>query len=182
MPVYLCQPGAGQNDAWRHGIQVFSSPCAIDDETAVPSSTLPTTTATTLAYSSNITTAAGERDLVVGSWTFAEQEEHVQHLQQQQPTAAGRGTRATTAKTTKTTAVAAANHHHHHHQMIRRVRHAELVLVDDVCIAYGRYWLRLRWPGQKGGFAGYIAMNKLSEGNNTLKGMLMKCDFSTLKT
>lgn len=46
---------------------------------------------------------------------------------------------------------------------IRRVRHAEVVLVDDVCIAYDRYWLRLRWPGTKGGFAGYIAMGRVSE-------------------
>jgi len=44
---------------------------------------------------------------------------------------------------------------------IRRVRHAEVVLVDDVCIAHGRYWLRLRWPG-KGGFAGYIALGSTS--------------------
>jgi hypothetical protein len=46
--------------------------------------------------------------------------------------------------------------------VLRRVRHAEVVLVDDACIAYGRLWLRLRWPGQKGGFAGYIPMNRIS--------------------
>ena len=46
---------------------------------------------------------------------------------------------------------------------IRRVRHAEVVLVDDVCIAFERYWLRLRWPGHKGGFAGYIALGKVGE-------------------
>jgi hypothetical protein len=48
---------------------------------------------------------------------------------------------------------------------IRRIRHAEIVLVDDVSIAYGRYWLRLRWPGHTGGFAGYIAMAKVSDVN-----------------
>ena len=64
---------------------------------------------------------------------------------------------------------------------IRRVRHAEIVLVDDVCVAHGRYWLRLRWPGHQqqqsphshshgsGGssnnslFAGYIAMGLVSK-------------------
>ncbi|GKY98421.1 hypothetical protein MPSEU_000799600 [Mayamaea pseudoterrestris] len=46
---------------------------------------------------------------------------------------------------------------------IRRVRHAEVVLVDDVCVAHERYWLRLRWPGSKGGFAGYIAMGLVTE-------------------
>lgn len=49
-----------------------------------------------------------------------------------------------------------------HGVAIRRVRHAEVVLVDDVCIAYGRYWLRLRWPSGKGGFAGYIALGATS--------------------
>jgi hypothetical protein len=50
-----------------------------------------------------------------------------------------------------------------HPPPIRRIRHAEIVLVDDVCIAHERYWLRLRWPGHKGGFAGYIAMGLVSE-------------------
>jgi len=44
---------------------------------------------------------------------------------------------------------------------VRRVRHAEVVLVDEVSIAYGRYWLRLRWPGPQGGFAGYIALGSV---------------------
>jgi len=41
-------------------------------------------------------------------------------------------------------------------QSLRRVRHTEVVLVDEVSIWYNRYWLRLRWPGPEGGFAGYI--------------------------
>ena len=41
---------------------------------------------------------------------------------------------------------------------VRRVRHAEVVLADEVSAAYGRYWLRLRWPGPRGGVAGYIAL------------------------
>jgi hypothetical protein len=48
-------------------------------------------------------------------------------------------------------------------QPIRRVRHAEVVIVDDICVSYNRYWLRLRWPGSKGGFAGYIAMGLVSD-------------------
>lgn len=40
---------------------------------------------------------------------------------------------------------------------IRRIRHAEVVLVDDVCHVAGNYWLRLQWPGN-GKFAGYIAL------------------------
>ena len=44
---------------------------------------------------------------------------------------------------------------------VRRVRHAEVVLVDQCLIAYGRYWLRLRWPGEMGGFGGYVALGKV---------------------
>lgn len=40
---------------------------------------------------------------------------------------------------------------------IRRIRHSEVVLVDDVCYVTGNYWLRLQWPGN-GSFAGYIAL------------------------
>jgi hypothetical protein len=56
------------------------------------------------------------------------------------------------------TATAAGNNSNH---SIRKVMHAQVVLVDDVCMAYGRYWVRLRWPGSKGGFAGYIAMHQI---------------------
>jgi hypothetical protein len=41
---------------------------------------------------------------------------------------------------------------------IRRVRHSEVVLVDEVSLYYGKYWLRLRWPGSRGGVAGYIVL------------------------
>lgn len=41
---------------------------------------------------------------------------------------------------------------------VRRLRHAEVVLVDQCLSAYGRTWLRLRWPGEFGGFAGFVAI------------------------
>lgn len=49
----------------------------------------------------------------------------------------------------------------HSNIAIRKVSHAHVVLADDVCIFYDRYWVRLRWPGSKGGFAGYIAMGSV---------------------
>lgn len=42
---------------------------------------------------------------------------------------------------------------------IRRLRHGEIVLVDDVCFTMNKHWLRLRWPGRKGGFAGYLQLD-----------------------
>ena len=47
---------------------------------------------------------------------------------------------------------------------LRRLRHAEVVIVDDVCLAFGKYWLRLRWPGHKGGFAGYLPLSVDADG------------------
>lgn len=61
---------------------------------------------------------------------------------------------------------------------IRRVRHAEVVLVDDVCIAHGRYWLRLKWPGT-GGFAGYIALGASSP--FMTRQTTGKCQYSVFK-
>ena len=95
------------------------------------------------------TSGGNDRDLVVASGSFSENNnaEEEQGVGASVVSAAGRGTRSSAAL-----------------HSIRRVRHAELVLVDDVCIAYNRCWLRLRWPGHKGGFAGYIAMGLVSEG------------------
>lgn len=86
MPLYLCQPGTGKPEPWRHGFSVYSVPLPVD--------------------------AQGE----------------------------------------------AANAQEH--RPLRRLRHGEIVLVDDVCLAWERYWLRLRWPGHKGGFAGYLPLEK----------------------
>lgn len=41
---------------------------------------------------------------------------------------------------------------------IRRVRHSEVVLVDEVSVHFNKYWLRLLWPGSRGGVAGYIVL------------------------
>ena len=124
MPVYLCQPGAGASEPWRHGIQVYAAPFAMDDVPAVTSND-----------SSQWNHEDAGRPNHAPASTISR-------------TATGSGTlRATNSSGLP----------------IRRVRHAEVVLVDDVCLAFERYWLRLRWPGRRGGFAGYIALGKVSE-------------------
>lgn len=97
------------------------------------------------APSSTASSVGGGRDLIVADW--ADNEDTDQRDRNMQVTkAVGRGTRPSVTS-----------------QAVRRVRHAELLLVDDVSIAYDRFWLRLRWPGRRGGFAGYIAMGLVSE-------------------
>lgn len=46
---------------------------------------------------------------------------------------------------------------------VRRIRHAEVVLLDQCLIIYGRTWLRLRWPGKQGGFGGFVALSRIED-------------------
>lgn len=141
MPVYLCQPGAGAAEPWRHGIQVYASPFVMDEVPVV-----------------------GEgRDAVVLSVNSSD----VANWSSQHPVADQGGSSehgdGTSVITNRTTGAVITHPRGHSGLPIRRVRHAEVVLVDDVCVAFDRYWLRLRWPGGKGGFAGYIALGKVSQ-------------------
>lgn len=128
--MYLCKSGFGHTEPWRYGIQVYSSPFSIDEDTTGSGNG-----------------AGGGRDLVVA--TSPVDASHT----------VGGDARNIAEPTPSRSASIVTGH------PIRRVRHAEIVLVDDVCIAYDRYWLRLRWPGHKGGFAGYIAMGKVADVN-----------------
>jgi hypothetical protein len=140
MPVYLCQPGAMAAEPWRHGIQVYAAPFALD-----------------VASSSS-----SDNNLNAEQWDATNNEGIRQRhgtttVTQENTTLAG-GNRSS-----QTTTGPGEPHATSTGQPIRRVRHAEVVLVDDVCMAFDRYWLRLRWPGGRGGFAGYIALGKVSE-------------------
>ena len=123
MPVYLCQPGFGSTDPWKHGIQVYASPFSMDidgnktsgDRGADSSANQTNSTGS----NHNDGTFNHEGDFGADSSKFG--------------------------------------------VPIRRVRHSEVVLADDICVAHDRYWLRLRWPGKKGGFAGYIALGKVDD-------------------
>eukprot|EP00980_Cylindrotheca_fusiformis_P018495 scaffold6124_cov122-Cylindrotheca_fusiformis.AAC.14 len=128
MPVYLCQPGTGTTDPWKHGIQVYATPFAMDEEWESSSGTGDTTVTTTAM--TNPSDWESERNLNAHATSSQE----------------GQGSSKNAQGVP-----------------IRRVRHSEVVLVDDVCVAFQRYWIRLRWPGSKGGFAGYIALGKTDE-------------------
>jgi hypothetical protein len=136
MPVYLCQPGAGSSEPWRHGIQVYAAPFAMDEASLSDSErdafVLPASTMEATNWSSNDRETNNERT----DSARTNQGANTPSISQQR-NASG--------------------------LPIRRVRHAEVVLVDDTCVAFDRYWLRLRWPGHKGGFAGYIALGKVGQ-------------------
>jgi hypothetical protein len=137
MPVYLCHPGAMAAEPWRHGIHVYAAPFAMDAALA-PNENI-----------SNLNTENLENNEGLRQrqrrGTSTEENSSVGNMISQ--AVAGSGESHGTATGLP----------------IRRVRHSEVVLVDDVCMAFDRYWLRLRWPGTRGGFAGYIALGKVSE-------------------
>jgi hypothetical protein len=133
MPVYLCKSGSGQIEPWRYGIQVYASPFSIDEVGYGGGGKQPSAP------------KGGGRDLVIASEPLSSSGVDGRALREM----------ASSAPPPSSPIVVGSP--------IRRIRHAEIVLVDDVSIAYGRYWLRLRWPGHTGGFAGYIAMAKVSD-------------------
>ena len=130
MPVYLCQPGFGSTDPWKHGIQVYAAPFAIDqDENTSSNKSCVDSSGDqangTTSNNSDVTFTSGSHQISEGDF------------------GGDASSKAGAA--------------------IRRVRHSEVVLADDICVAHHRYWLRLRWPGKKGGFAGYIALGKVDD-------------------
>lgn len=129
MPVYLCQPGFGSTDPWKHGIQVYATPFSIDQD-------------------ENATTSDGavSSPQQIGNESNSNQDEGTFYSASNQMNAGNVGGDSSKVGVP-----------------IRRVRHSEVVLADDICVAHDRYWLRLRWPGKKGGFAGYIALGKVDD-------------------
>jgi len=62
---------------------------------------------------------------------------------------------------------------------LRRIRHAEVVLVDQISIHYGRFWLRLRFPGPSGGFGGYIALGTVGANDVINHSAVLSSSFPT---
>ena len=164
MPVYLCQPGATASEPWRHGIQVYAAPYAMDE---VNSESLPMITGN--ANNSSAEVGAGSNEAARWSTNDTPAERDLAQAAAQSEIEGRRDMGVSGSRSS----VAGVLHRTNNAGIpIRRVRHAEVVLVDDVCVAFDRYWLRLRWPGGKGGFAGYIALGKVSQEPSWLKNQV----------
>jgi hypothetical protein len=208
MPVYICQAGSSSSEPWRHGLQVYAAPFALNDTVGG-------------SNSARGGDGEGEEDDNNPNVTIApplvpstrqeidNNNNHNDHQQQQQrehhqedeirdgaatdaATSGGpihNSTSTTSSRSQRDDDLIASIHSAKYGLPVRRIRHAEVVLVDDVCIAFDRHWLRLRWPGTKGGFAGYVALGKVddkplsllnnrvqtSSGDILLRGMCMLC-------
>ena len=148
MPVYLCKPGVFALEPWRHGIPVYSEPFALgknqefvelEAALAPATATVPTNNYDRVDRQDSRGQPNSEASSVTGAVTS--------NHHSQQPHRSGTLTSERNIP-------------------VRRIRHSEVVLVDDVTFVFGNYWLRLRSPGSKGGSSGYIC---LIAGQNTIK-------------
>lgn len=169
MPVYICQAGSNSSEPWRHGLQVYAAPFQLADLNSGDSRDGHDNVCTVAPRMVSSTEVAGtaqtQRDNPADNYNHDPQQpqRERQQFQPEDPFVANSSSDNN-------------NFYRDHQQQqqqhieslrfglpVRRIRHAEVVLVDDVCIAYDRHWLRLRWPGRKGGFAGYVALGKVNE-------------------
>lgn len=161
MPVYICQAGANSSEPWRHGLQVYAAPFQLMDLSSGEPRDGQNENICTLAP--QMTSTSDMTNQAQGNNNNRQQ--LVQQFQPQQ---------IFTANNSYSNSMAREQQHLGSLRFglpVRRIRHAEVVLVDDVCIAFDRHWLRLRWPGKKGGFAGYVALGKVNETSVTRQAM-----------
>jgi hypothetical protein len=185
MPVYICQAGSSSSEPWRHGLQVYAAPFALndvpvgssnsarggagegeeDDDNPNPNVTIapplvPSTRQEIDNNNNNDQQQQRERE--------DHQEDEIRDEAATDATSGGpiHNTTTSSGRSQRDDDLLASIHSAKYGLPVRRIRHAEVVLVDDVCIAFDRHWLRLRWPGTKGGFAGYVALGKVDNNNN----------------
>lgn len=141
MPLYLCKPGTGDIEPWKHGVPVYSQPFAGTGDNFTSTDSI----SNEMADASNVQAQSYDRtynnvsNRIDSNTTNSGA--HNDHMEQNSL----QNTRVTQS------------------QPIRKVRHSELVLVDQVSLHFDRYWLRLRWPGSYGGVAGYILLGGLAD-------------------
>eukprot|EP00529_Nitzschia_sp_RCC80_P018277 CAMPEP_0113483100 /NCGR_PEP_ID=MMETSP0014_2-20120614/23260_1 /TAXON_ID=2857 /ORGANISM="Nitzschia sp." /LENGTH=816 /DNA_ID=CAMNT_0000376637 /DNA_START=280 /DNA_END=2730 /DNA_ORIENTATION=- /assembly_acc=CAM_ASM_000159 len=180
MPVYLCQPGKkkGQvlSEPWRHYLQVYATPFEMDVGTA---------------NNNNSATTTGQGNTTTTTAITAADDENSSHVDISS-TMAVAGSVATNSNNTVGGSNSVSGNSVDHpsaaanstlegfggggtRMPVRKIRYSEIVLVDDICIAYGRYWLRLRWPGRRhGGFAGYLALGQVVNNDGRPKQLALE--------
>jgi hypothetical protein len=140
MPLYLCKPGTGDIEPWKHGVPVYSQPIAGTGDNFTSTDSI----SNELADASNVQSRSYDRTYNMTNRidrNTTNNGAHNDHTEQYSL----QNTRVTQS------------------QAIRKVRHSELVLVDQVSLHFDKYWLRLRWPGSYGGVAGYILLGGLED-------------------
>jgi hypothetical protein len=176
MPVYVCFPGLDSPEPWQSYIDVFAAPYEVNDET---------TAIRTVSNQSGVFANTGHR--VSGRDTAENATDHGSSVHENEderenddiPLEVARLDSATVDARRAELSLIGGSGASRPPPHIRRLRHAEIIIVDDVCLLYSRYWLRLRWPGRRGGFAGYIEV-PMTAPDDTHK--LLKNETSAIET
>ncbi|KAK1747280.1 hypothetical protein QTG54_002624 [Skeletonema marinoi] len=180
MPIYLSLPGHATKEPWRHGLLVYERPVPLvnnpDDNNdqnvggrhGQSNDDSNNSSAVNVAIGDDSASSAQQqqqqplrpemRHDTTMSRSHSSLEDHHPSSSstvgttphQQTATAAANSNQNDTTKKSKTTP-------------IRRIRHAEVVLVDQCVIAHGRYWLRLKWPGEQEKHGGYVALCRVED-------------------
>mmetsp|Transcript_9809 Transcript_9809/g.14602 ORF Transcript_9809/g.14602 Transcript_9809/m.14602 type:complete len:956 (-) Transcript_9809:81-2948(-) len=195
MPIYLCKPGSGSPEPWRHGVPVYALPFPLDNTSTSSSggtsnsnananahtegggftmtqggsaTTNTNTNTNTSTSSSNAIMSSSQTDSPLQMHQYEDvNTRYTTHTLGSSPAGPTTTTTAAAAAATTTTLTSTTTSKFTstftsmpiiRRSPIRRVKHAEVVLVDEVSVHYGNFWLRLRWPGKRGGVAGYIAL------------------------
>ena len=158
MPVYLCRPGHASTEPWRHGVQVYAYPFRIDGTAGAGAAIGDADGGSSASAAAAAAASVGNNNDRPSEAAAAAAAAAALASRPATDTADDGEVAAIAAVTTDRAASAGVG------VAVRRVRHAEVVLADEVSAAYGRYWLRLRWPGPRGGIAGYIALGVVPPG------------------
>ena len=160
MPIYLCNKGSNEDEPWKHSIDVYAEIFDIGGSNDDDDPSLPTAQSLVTNNNNNNTIHSGELQLLEqhgqSAWT-TNNDQGAAH-ENDSTGAVVVAKKKNSRKASKKLALAQNNNNNHHGKVMRRIRHAEVVLVDDVCTKFGHCWLRLRWPGSNGGFAGYVCL------------------------
>jgi len=190
MPVYVCQAGSSSTEPWRHGLQVYAAPFPLTDapvahggNAGVAPHLVPSSRAEAEKQQSDNSTHGNFNNNNNNFPTENNDDREQQRNRGQDDVRDGIADATTSSNSVPQNSENTgqincsgrqrddiiASHTVQYGLPVRRIRHAEVILVDDVCIAFDRHWLRLRWPGSKGGFAGYVALGKVNKDEDVSK-------------
>ena len=171
MPVYLCRPGNRKGQVlekpWRHHLQVYAAPFEMDAGTANNNNSDTNTTAATVGDEGSSHVDVSSTMAVAGSVAATNSSSNDNNIISGGGSNIVSGNSSVDHPSAATVISSPLESFGGGGTPVRKIRYGEIVLVDDVCVAYGRYWLRLRWPGRRhGGFAGYVALGEVVVDND----------------
>ena len=175
MPVYLCVPGSNSPEPWRHGMPVYALPFPFGSSLGKNIYNTNSNHDYNNDGDNNETFHDAALNSLHDNGNNNNEDQFQMHQYEDDDNRYTTHILAGSRRDSNTSNKQRHNSHNNAHttpsawdinavlaagrrEPIRRVKHAEIVLVDEVNVYHGNYWLRLRWPGKRGGVAGYIPL------------------------